>query len=123
MKIEVLMIRDPDTSTEVRLWIDGVETGFASESVDPGAGHEKFSWLGTQVSVLMRDDYSEGFKAAALGAYQSYDDSEYVTDCGGGIEAYCPVCHQPVDDDPDNEDLEVAAATVRQHMKDAHPEK
>jgi hypothetical protein len=124
-KIEVLAIRDPDTETNVQIWIDGVRfDNYAYESVDPGAGHELYAWLGNQLTVMTNDDYSEGFKAAALAAYASYDDSEYVIQDDYGVEAPCPLysCRWSADE-AQSTDLETAAAAVREHMKTTHPEK
>jgi hypothetical protein len=131
-RIEILTVRDPDSSTDVRMWVDGVETSpYVEESVDPGAGHQLGDWLGAQVDVLLADSYSEAFKTAALEAYEAFDGSSYIegdlTDAeiscyhaegsfAENTRTYCDWTH-PV------EDIHIAAAALRSHRRIAHPEK
>lgn len=122
-RIEILTSRDPDNGTDVRIWIDGVEVrNFAEEQVDPGAGHMLSAWLGYQVSVMVNDQYSEGFRAAALGAYCGWDNNEYVEDDGGEIEMFCPQVGCYWSEPDEINDLDVAADTLRLHLATHDPQ-
>jgi hypothetical protein len=118
-RIEILTVRDPDESTVVRMFIDGVEVeGYAEVSVDPGAGHMLSDWRASQAEILA-GDYSEGFKTAALAAYEEEEGSEYVTPDEGialfcyalvaGPFNYCDWRYEGPDD------IEAAAAAYREH--------
>jgi hypothetical protein len=129
-KLEILTVRDPDSATDVYMWVDGEQSvHYESDDVDPGAGHQIEDWLGEQVQVLM-SGHSESFKTAALEAYQRYDDSSWVE--GDREEAEFP-CHEGTGDWPNRkfcgwsipigDDLQAVADAAKQHKQDAHPEK
>jgi hypothetical protein len=130
-KIEILTVRDPDNGTTVRMWIDGVEESpYVEEQVDPGAGHMLEDWLQGQVDLLLADSYSDGFRTAALEAHEAYESSEYITD-EGEPEVSCYHAEGSYEDNTRVHcqwsepitDIYTAAAALRAHRKDAHPEK
>lgn len=42
-RVEIIMFRDPDSATDVRVFVDGVDCTESAtiEDVDPGAGYER----------------------------------------------------------------------------------
>lgn len=40
-RIDVVMVRDPDYASSLRVFLDGKEVEFCEWSFDPGAGYEK----------------------------------------------------------------------------------
>ena len=130
MKIEILTVRDPDSSTAVSMYIDGVEaTRYEGVDVDPGAGHEIQDWLQSMVDIYLAD-YTPAFKAAALEAYSSYESNQFIM---GDAEDAVITCHHSTGHYPGTikfchwehpwDNLESAAAALVQHTESAHPEK
>lgn len=82
MKIEILTVRDPDSYTEVYLFVDGVEipNGYVEESVDPGAGYTLASWDEHTTTVNLNNDLSPAFRDKVVETRRAYRDSEFITD-------------------------------------------
>lgn len=81
-KVEILVIRDPDSYTDIMVWIDGVQTtvGVTEESVDPGAGHLLSEWRESTQAVRDRESYSPAFRDAVVAARVDYDHSQFIED-------------------------------------------
>jgi hypothetical protein len=129
-RIELLTVRDPDSSTGVTLFIDGVEaTRYEGVDVDPGAGHEIQDWLESMVDIYLAN-YSAPFKELALASYEAYRDNQFIM---GDAEDAVISCHHAEGRYPDKvkfchwqhpfESVESAAAALEEHTRTAHPEK
>jgi len=77
-KIEVLVIRDPDSADDVTLFVDGEPVSATYEHVDPGAGYEIEDWREHTASVQGNAEYSEGFKRAVVSARDAAESSSYI---------------------------------------------
>lgn len=79
MQIEILDVRDPDSSSDIRVWVDGEEVTKAArvEHVDPGAGYELSAWR--EETDLMRGNPSP-FITALVEARDDAESSEYIED-------------------------------------------
>lgn len=79
--IEILHGRDPDSSCELTVFVDGVRVEeYALLDVDPGAGHERESWLERIESVRSDTDASKAFREAALRELEGALSSQYIID-------------------------------------------
>lgn len=79
MTIEILHWRDPDSSCDIQVWIDGVEIrDLVVENVDPGAGWEREDWDESTRAVTESSELSEPFKAAVLEARALAGESKYI---------------------------------------------
>ena len=80
-KIEVLVVRHPDSGTSLELWVDGVASdAWSVEHVDPGSGHERSAWEEQTEEVGEIEGYSEAFRSAVVSAREDWNDSEFVVE-------------------------------------------
>lgn len=86
MRIEILHGRDPDSSCDLTVWIDGVDVTNRDdvivdvEDVDPGRGYEAEDWAESAEWAATRPERSDAFKAALAEAYDAYGESKYIAD-------------------------------------------
>jgi hypothetical protein len=84
-RVEILHERDPDSSCDVSLYLDGrlityKDTSYVEESVDPGAGGSLSDW-NEHIAVLEADEgLSEAFRTAAVEANNRGAESPYLDD-------------------------------------------
>lgn len=79
-RMEVVVVRDPDSADHVSIYLDGVlTTDYAEEHVDPGAGYEREQWDESTEQIRTNTSYSPAFKAAVLESRGEQDDSPYIT--------------------------------------------
>ncbi len=94
-RIELVTSRDPDSSSDFRIFVDGVEIdGYEIYSTDPGAGYLASDWFDS-----FNHDYeqasSEAVKQAVTAIYVDGYNSEYIEskpeddDHSGEIERLC----------------------------------
>ena len=80
-KIEVLVVRDPDGPTDVRVFVDGVEsTDYTEEVVDAGAGDVRSEWDAHTSWVAGRDELTPTFRTAVQIARENPPGSRYIED-------------------------------------------
>jgi hypothetical protein len=78
-RIEILHGRDPDSSCELTVFIDGVPTNDWSEiDVDPGAGHDRESWQERIDDTRADEHLTPGFREAAARELEGALDSPYI---------------------------------------------
>jgi len=87
MKVEVLHYRDPDSSCDITVWIDGKLVDCTVEDIDPGRGYMMSDWEERIRDNRENTTYSEPFRQAvdealeaASGSKYIEDDSEYIED-------------------------------------------
>jgi hypothetical protein len=84
MRIEQLIIRDPDYATEVITFIDGVPADrveglvWITEQVDPGAGYDGAEWDEETEATRANDSLSPAFRARVVEARETYADNQYI---------------------------------------------
>lgn len=79
MKIEILHGRDPDSSCDMDVYVDGVRVEHVTvESIDPGAGYEVEMWDEHTDWVEAQEDYSPAFRQAVVAERQEARSSDYV---------------------------------------------
>ncbi len=77
-QVEVLHVRDPDSSCSIAVWVNGVETrDFAEVDSDPGAGYMRSDWDEHTRSIEANEKLSEAFRAAAV-AERDGTESQYI---------------------------------------------
>jgi hypothetical protein len=81
-KIEILHVRDPDSSCELTVFVDGVAIDkFTEESVDPGAGYVLKDWKRETKRIKKGEyNYSPAFRDAVVTSRKAANDSEYMRD-------------------------------------------
>lgn len=90
-RIEMIVVRDPDSETEVQTFVNGAPIGKAVEyHLDPGAGYERYDWTVGALAELAVATPGP-VRDALVRAYKDADDSSYIT---GGIE--CENCETGV---------------------------
>lgn len=78
-RIELIHDRDPDSSCEHVVFLDGQQlTEWSIASTDPGAGQEQRDWEEELHSIAANPDVSEAFREAALDSHRESFDSDYV---------------------------------------------
>lgn len=80
-KVEVLHVRDPDSSCGVTVWIDGVEVSFDEESIDPGRGYSRGEWydrMTDNADPTNNPRRSPAYRAAVADALEQAGGSEYI---------------------------------------------
>lgn len=81
--LEVLDVRDPDASSEVTIFLDGVAVSprdYAQYNVDPGAGDVLSSWRAESRDVAADTTRSPAFRDAILSALAANESSEFIED-------------------------------------------
>lgn len=78
--IEILVVRDPDSENDVRVWVDGRPAGHPDVviiEVDAGAGWDYTDWVesAAEASKLAR---SEAFRWAVDSAYADPPGRRYI---------------------------------------------
>lgn len=79
-KIAILHTRDPDSSCELRVFIDDIEVPAGQlviEDIDPGRGYIRSDW---DESIAAYDGDDSAFAAAAREALIAAADSKYIGD-------------------------------------------
>lgn len=79
-KIEVLHERDPDSSCDISVYLDGVLARTTEQSVDPGAGGSRADWAQHTANVEADETLTPAFRAASVEALNRHADSQYLDD-------------------------------------------
>lgn len=96
-KIELMVVRDPDSSDDVTMFVDGVETTeYAEEHIDPGAGYSLSDWNAHTESVMTDESYSPAFREKVAEYRDEFKGNQYIEDDTG-------------DEDEDEEEEELPA--------------
>ena len=76
--VEVIHYRDPDSSCEMCVFVDGVEVAVTAEvTIDPGAGYSRADWDQQRAEGLA--GLSPSARALATRCFDSAEDkSEYI---------------------------------------------
>lgn len=79
--LEILHVRDPDSSCDSTVYFGGVVTSYAEESVDPGAGYVLKDWKRETKRIKKGEyNYSPAFRDAVVTSRKAANDSEYMRD-------------------------------------------
>lgn len=84
-RVEVLVERDPDGPSEVRVWVDGCEVTWRLdgrvrvEHVDPGAGHTLSAWRAMVRDVAEDESLSPSFREAFCSTATAAEASPHIT--------------------------------------------
>ena len=88
--VEVLHVRDPDSSCDVRVWVNGIAVNVTYyEDIDPGAGYSLEDWddQTAYIRTLTFPVLSEPFLREILEARDAARDSRYIE---RPLSAYLP---------------------------------
>lgn len=78
-RVEIVHGRDPDSSCEITVYVDGKPaTDVTEEDIDPGRGWERSDWDERVEAARNDENYSPAFKAALLETLDAYSDSKYI---------------------------------------------
>lgn len=78
-RIEVLVVRDPDHSTDVEVYINGkLVAPDAEQHVDPGAGPSGEDWDQGTARVENDPGLTLAFRAAVVDARNQHADSRFI---------------------------------------------
>lgn len=112
--IEILIERDPDSLTDVTLFIDGEEVPAREidyRHIDPGVGYLLSEWREDRADIKAAG-HSRAFTAAALAAHDAAERSPYIEDdLAEPLYEKCAECHLFVEPNSshDSADPEYAA--------------
>lgn len=81
-KVEILHGRDPDSSCELTVFVDGARVESVDViDIDPGRGYERETWdENVKFQLSPKRGRSEAFRAAASAEYESFSGSQYIED-------------------------------------------
>lgn len=79
-KIEILVVRDPNGDTGIKVFIDGDDVTDKANivDVDPGRGYMRSDWDANIEDVRNDASLSPMFRELAVREYQEYANSEYI---------------------------------------------
>jgi hypothetical protein len=79
--IDIVMVRDPDSATDIHVWLDGVDVTYSGDvriiDVDAGAGWEYADWLDARDHADHHLSSDEA-KAYARAAYDDPPGYKYI---------------------------------------------
>ena len=80
--IEILMIRDPDSATDIEVWLDGVKLDDSDPrlnviDVDAGAGWAADDWQ-ESMRCAVESCQTDGFRTAVATAYADPPGAKYI---------------------------------------------
>lgn len=83
MLVEIVHYRDPDSSCDVAVFVDGeriADNDLTMISIDPGAGHSRGEWDFGRAEALATPRLSDAAHARALACFEDCDESKYIED-------------------------------------------
>lgn len=81
MAVEIVHYRDPDSSCEVAVFVDGVRVQDVTYvSIDPGAGYSRSDWDEGKTQDMLVLSANAAIQAALY--YEDADESKYIDEDG-----------------------------------------